>query len=1309
MGKVEGRRMGNLLLLLLTLFATCYSQNVPVINMSVVTLMEDLRPGEFAFKIKAYDLDNDPLTYRITGDNNHFSVTEHTGDVYIKTPLDRETEDFFTVNVIVSDGILDATSKPVNIVVLDANDNAPRFENAPYNIKVPENTPVGTTVLKVTASDPDEGSAGIVSYRIDQAIPVEGLTMFSISRDKGDVVLNEALNFTEKSTFYQLLLDASDGGGPLYGNPNYFQSSNITAFITIVDVADIDPQFLNLPNTALVKEHSPIGTSVFKAVARDPDTGINYAISYTIDDSSVNGLFKIDSDTGVVSVMAEIDREALLDSGGASVTLTVKATEAGLNVNGIHASTTSTLDIQIDDVNDQPPMFYNCTGTECIQTNDFSGEVDEHASVGLSITGLNMIVKDKDAGENSRFLLRLEGPYKDAFSVSPINDMSERAVLILIKNPAAVDYEKSKTMIVQVVATDANKPEFVSTATVTIKVNDINDNIPVFEKDAYNLAVPEHCENGIILETITATDMDELDNGLLTYKLLPDSILPLFDVFSNNGSVYVKNGKELDRERKNSYSATLQARDSVGNVGTTVLEISIEDINDQTPQFLRNPYEVFIRENEVLKTTVTARDDDEPGTPNSAIKYSIVPGEYSSNFTINENTGEITSNSPLDREDIDIKLNGVIKLNVRATDMGTPALSSSVELIINVDDVNDNSPVFLQSEYTFHVKESEGGVTVGFVYATDADQTVYNNRISFSIKAGSGGTFLCVSEPDGANYRGKIMVDPDSALNYESENKKYTLTVEATDLSGNTATCTVHIVVEDVNDTPPIFPTGITMKVEENTPAGKEIGKIDGSDLDTNHSLVYELVSTSCHCNLTWAPCKEQWFVLERNGAVVTAEGITIDYEECTQVEMKARVVDLYTEKGRNSTEGVVMIDIIDVNDNAPVFIPVQEFFVLISENIDQDKSVARVYAKDRDSGVNKEIVFQVVLVEFASTNPNDKPKPINLIFYAETEQPDPEGNYRGVIKSRNILEADQQGKYLVTVAANNGILSTNETLELITVDKSYKVSLRFDSSLDEVNENLPYIREALMGATKAMVHIFKVSVDTSDTTQRKVMTILEVYFVYLNGTALSSEDVGRILNSQAVYEEYGVILQQLGLTGIRATTETTKENNTVLFIMVGLVAGLVIVLIVTTTSMICIRKKYKTKLKAAKAMNTAAMAATEYQKDGPVVPGTNKYTREGANPILNLNIDASTDLGFDEEASSADRESLNSLDDNMDMNVAGKDNMPMMMIEEEEENGGNSSYIEPLDAALAHRGKKKGSQSPSLTFDNPSLDTTDL
>ncbi|KAF7698420.1 hypothetical protein HF521_004930 [Silurus meridionalis] len=1173
--------------------------------MSYVTLREDIPQGHFAFKILAYDLDNDPLTYAITEDNGHFNVSQHTGDVYIKTPLDQETNNF-PVRVSVSDGIHDATEKTINIVVEDANDNKPRFENAPYDVKLPENTPVGTIVFKVIATDLDEGLAGRVSYKFDQAIPVEGLRMFSISNN-GDVKLIEALNFTEKSTFYQLQINASDGGGPLHDDPHYVQWSTTPAFITIIDVPDLNPQFLNLPNTARVDEHSPVGTSVFKVVARDPDTGVNDVISYTIEDSSVSGLFQIHPESGVVSVMTDIDREALLEFN-ANVKLTVKATEANLDVNGVHASTTSELDVLIDDVNDQWPLFYKCEGDVCTETNDFSGEVDEHASVGLSVNGLNMRVKDIDAVKNSRFLLHLEGPDKEVFSVSPKEDMSDQAVQILIKDSAAVDYEKNKTMIVQVVATDKGNSSFVSSATVTIKVNDMNDNFPTFEKNVYDLFVPEHCENGFILGTIMA------------------------------------------------------------------------------------------------------RDDDEPGSNNSAIKYGIEPGEYSTNFTIDEKTGQLRSKGTLDREDINITLNGVITLNVTATDMGTPPHSSWVKFIINVDDENDNSPVFLQSEYTFSVNESERGATVGYVYATDADQTDYNNRISFSIKSGAGGTFLCVSEPDGADYRGKIRVDPDVSLDYESNNKRYTLIIEATDQGGNAATCTVHIVVLDVNDTPPIFPSGITMEVEENAPAGTELGTIVGRDLDTKHLLVYELVSTSCHCNLTWAPCKEQWFTLELNGTIMTAEGITIDYEECTRVNMTARVVDLYTEKGRNSTEGAVMINIIDVNDNAPEFIPVQEFFVLISENIEQDKSVARVYAKDRDSGANKKIEFQVTLVEFASTNPDDKPQPTDLIFYADTEQPDAEGNYRGVIKSRNSLEADKQGKYLVTVAAINGNFSTNEILELITVDKSYKVSLRFDSSIGQVNENLPYIRSALVGATHAMVHIVKVTPDTSEAAQRKVTTLVEAYFVFVNGTALTSDNVGKILNSQQVYEEYGVLLQQYGLTSILAGGETEKENNPVLFVMLGLVAGLVIVLIVTMTSLVCIRRKYKTKLKAAKAMNTAAMVADEFQKEGPVVPGTNKYTREGANPILNLNIDASTDLGFDEEASSADRESLNSLDFiNVDMNMGDKDTMPMMAIEEEKENGGDSSYIEPLGAALAHRGNKKSSKGPALTFDNPSLNTTDL
>lgn len=90
----------------------------------------------------------------------------------------------------------------------------------------------------------------------------------------------------------------------------------------------------------------------------------------------------------------------------------------------------------------------------------------------------------------------------------------------------------------------------------------------------------------------------------ISFALRSFCSLSLFDVFPHNGTVYVKNGNDLDRERKNSYSATLQAQDSAGNAGTTVLEITIEDINDQRPEFLRNPYEVFDFENKVLEYEV---------------------------------------------------------------------------------------------------------------------------------------------------------------------------------------------------------------------------------------------------------------------------------------------------------------------------------------------------------------------------------------------------------------------------------------------------------------------------------------------------------------------------------------------------------------------------------------------------------------------------------------------------------------------------------------------------------------------------------
>ncbi|KAK9963386.1 hypothetical protein ABG768_006576 [Culter alburnus] len=1301
-------KMGTPLLLLFTFLASAYCNSLPEINMNLVNVREDLGVGAFAFQIIASDPDGDTLTYSIRGtDSNFFEVNKVTGEVTIKSQLDRETKDLLLIEVVVNDGVYADVTKNVYISVDDANDNAPVFSGLPYNIEVPENISVGTTLFKASATDRDFGQASIVSFKIDEVVPNED-NLFSISGTSGNIVLEGTLNYTEKSPFYQILINASDGGGQLNGT-HVVQSTSAYAFITVKDVPDINPQFLNLPNFIVVEENSDVDKSVFEVKARDPDTGVNDKIRYSIENTNAPDLFQINENTGVISVKTQIDREELLDIE-ATVVLSIKASETNLNVDGVIASTVSNLTITIGDQNDNGPEFYKCEGETCTQKNSFTGNVDEHSSAGLAVAELNITVKDPDQRENSEFNLKLDGPDKDAFSVSPRSGLGESSVQVTIKDPQAVDYEKKKVMYVQIVAKDASK-DFTSVANVTININDVNDNFPKFEKEVYNEAVDEHCEDGTFVATITATDADALDEGKITYRLMPESMRQYFDVYPN-GTVYVKNGTLLDRESINSHSVTLQALDSANQTGSTVVIIEIKDINDQTPEMNREVYETYIKENSDLELQIKAVDNDEPGTLNSKIQYRIKDSLFSSNFTIDPDSGLLKNNGQLDREAMDPLLKGVIELIVFASDKGTPSLSSSANVTINIEDVNDNSPRFLEPvPKSFHVKESEKGILVGILLAHDADQTDFNNRIIFSITDGSFGSFILYSEALTEGYRGNITVDPAVELDYESDRKSYNLTVEIADLGQNKDMIKVEVIVDDVNDTPPVFPSDMTLKVNEHSSLPGPLGTIKGKDVDTTHLLEYELISSECQCNGTKGPCPEEWFKVERNGDVVAISSKDIDYEKCDKVFLNAMVVDLLTEKGKNSTEGTVTINIVDINDNAPEFVILQDFYVVVIDKVESGTSVARVYAKDRDTEhKNRETTFKVIEVVFIGSEGNSTG---NWLLTADNPaQEDAEGIFSTHIRSSGTTDNSKKGKFMVEVVASNtdGLNSTS-VVELLTVDKSYRVSLRFNAPASEVKDNLPKIRNILTSATKATVEIF--NVDSGTRAQRsEEITVLEAYFVFRNGTALDYDAVTSILNSEEVYREFGYQLVELGFTGISTTITDTTEDKTAVFIMIGLMAALAIVLVVTTTSLVCIRRNYKRKLKAAKAMNSAATVVIQNQKSGPVVPGTNKYTKEGANPVLNMNIDTATDLGFDEDGSSADRESLNSLDYNIDMTMTDKDTMPMMAIQEEEEEDDDRSespYIEPLGAALAQREKRRGADSPGLTFANPSIDTTDL
>ncbi|XP_031442720.1 cadherin-related family member 2-like isoform X3 [Clupea harengus] len=1291
-------------LVLVTLTAKAHSNLIPEITTDdLIRVREDTPVGHRAFMINATDPEGVPLRYSFKSVSALFQPNPTTGEVTVKSPLDREGQEVHTLMLVVSDGVYTDVQKTVTVVLEDGNDNQPVFQGTPYNAKIPENAALGTTVLRVSAKDADSGTSGYVGYYMSGVTPSDGAGLFEIGERTGAITLMGGLSFTEKSTFYQLDVTAKDGGGILEGQ-QVIQSSSVFIFVNVEDVPDIDPLFVNLPSTATVEEGTPSGTSVFKVRARDPDTGINSPIKYSIASASATGLFQIDEDSGVISVQAPFDREQYLESDGV-ITLEIKAEESTPNVHDVNAFATSEIQITIRDVNDNKPEFYDCTEA-CVIQNTFSGNIDEHSAVGLSVLGLSMKVIDGDKGENSTFTLSIEGPGKDAFSVSPSRAVSNTIVQILMKTPADVDFEKGAFMTVKLIAVDTKKEEFKSTATVTITINDINDNSPKFKQETYNLEIEEHSPAGTEIATITATDPDTEDVGNIVYKLLPESMLEFFNVDPDTGRITVENGDLLDREGRSFYSANLQAKDKANNTGTAILEITLLDKNDNAPKMIRESYIAFVNEGPGvnLKLQIQAIDDDQPGTDNSKIEYQIVESEFSHDFTINKDTGILKMTDALDREALDPALNGVIELNVTAYDKGIPPLGTSVIVEINVGDINDNSPLFQKKEYNFEVKESEKGAFINSVLAKDKDQTEMNNRISFSITGGSSGTFSVrsVPAPNNTGYWGNISVDQDIELDYETR-KTYTFKVQALDLDRKEDSATVILKVLDVNDETPSLKTGLVIETKENnTVDGGVIGKIVGDDKDTVHQLEYELLRTECPCNESGV-CQEEWFLVEPSGNVKINPEYVVDYESCHEVILHVQVTDTLTELGKNSSEGTITVRIEDINDHVPEFIQTQPNFV-VAESTDRDTSVASVSATDRDSGENAIITFEVLAVRFV--NNNNETEDLNKIF--KVDQPPTPSDNTGIIRSLQSLDASKKGRYVITVEVKDkgGLSSTSEVV-IFTVDQTFKVSLEFRSTAEDFANNQANIKWALESSTGTTVHIVKVSGQTEQ--RAAALTIVEAYFIFPDGTALQHDTVLNMVNGNGNTEYRDVLLGQ-GLSGVNAGSEDNQgEGNIEMFLLLGVVGGLVIVLIVMSTLLVFMRRNYQRKLKAAKAMNSATMSISENQKSGPVVPGTNKYTMEGANPVLNLNIETTTDLGFDEEDSNNDRSSLNSLDYNIDMNMSEKDTMPMMVIEEEDEENGQN-YYEPLGAALAQRGKRKGGEdTPSLTFDNPALSTTDL
>lgn len=445
-----------------------FSENTPRDVKRTLNPAKDLDIGNF--NTQKYNI--------VSGNiNNAFRLSYHREkdgvlylDLQINGVLDRETTSSYALIIEALDGGIPPLkgTMTVNILIQDVNDNPPVFNQTRYFGVVPENATVGTSILKVHATDADFGDNGAVEYAINRRQSDKDC-FFDIDSSSGLISVNKLLDFETKE-IHELVVVAKDRG---------MQPLETTAFISIkvTDVNDNQPSinliFLSDDATPKISEGAETGEFVARISVNDPDSKNEYSnVNVTLEGGDGHfGLTTQDNIIYLVIVSMPIDRELK-----SNYTLNVVATDTGLPP--LHAF--RTFNLLVTDINDNAPEF---------EQNQFYTNVLEIAEPGTSV--FQVQATDKDEGVNSKLtysIIEATDSRPSWFEIDP------HTGLITTKTHVDCDTDSMPKLIV--VAADNGSPSLSSSATVLVTIHDVNDNEPIFSQTFYNVTIPEDKPKG---------------------------------------------------------------------------------------------------------------------------------------------------------------------------------------------------------------------------------------------------------------------------------------------------------------------------------------------------------------------------------------------------------------------------------------------------------------------------------------------------------------------------------------------------------------------------------------------------------------------------------------------------------------------------------------------------------------------------------------------------------------------------------------------------------------------------------------------
>uniref|UniRef100_A0A8C3AA79 FAT atypical cadherin 3a n=1 Tax=Cyclopterus lumpus TaxID=8103 RepID=A0A8C3AA79_CYCLU len=915
-----------------------------------VLVNESVLVGTNVLTVSAVDEDkgeNGYITYSISSlQPLPFKINQFSGIISTTKELDFESSsESFAFVVRASDwGSPYRRESEVNVTIhlVNVNDNQPLFEKVACQGVISRDFPVDEVITTMSAIDIDE--LELVKYKI---ILGNEWGYFNLNPDSGVLSLQHSLvTASPKNGVFSLRITATDGenfSDPMFVNisvahgkspPKSFNCKETRVaqklaekllkkskastkpkieegFIDLFSVNRQTPQFDKaFPTDIAVREDLKTGSSVFKVNAYDGDTGFNGQILYSISDGNTDSCFIIDMETGLISVFLPMDREKR-----DRYLLNLTIYDLGLP----QKTAWRLLTVYIEDANDNAPQF--------LQEGGYRIVISENTAIGTGV--IQVEATDKDLGPNGEIV------YSVLTSTSQFGINCTNGIVYVA---GQLDREFVSAFNLKIEARDKAEKGSQRFSVITLKIilEDVNDCPPLFIPNVYKARALEDLPVGTVVAWLETQDPDLGLGGQVRYSLAND-YNGWFEVDRASGAIRLT--KELDYETQQFYNLTVKAKDKgrpVSLLSVTFVEVEVVDVNENlyAPYFSQFALTGLVKENTRIGTTLlqVIANDDDTGR-DGEIQYSIHDGSGLGRFAIDEETGVIYTTDMLDRETKDSYW-----LTVYASDHGVVPQFATIEVFVQVEDVNDNAPLTSEPLYQPSVPEnSPRDVSVIQIQAQDPDAAhpAATDRLNYRIISGNPQNFFTLHR---LTYSLQSSIDPSSMRLFRIHSTLGTIyTAQRLDHEA----CAQHILTVIVS---------VTLQNSTNNPW---LAVYLGSN--TKHTI---LIYILFNCDIIFSVNKQnQMSICQYSFIVITKDYPTYVLSKFMTFSylFSPQVKDQEFPYRKNLAR--VLIEVEDINDHVPIFTSAL-YVGSVYESAAVGSAVVKVTALDKDKGVNAELHY---------------------------------------------------------------------------------------------------------------------------------------------------------------------------------------------------------------------------------------------------------------------------------------------------------------------------------------------------------------